>query len=140
MFALDRRFRNKMLVKTLIVDDSDTFRRVLRARLERIGCKIVGEARTAAEAMELFHVHNPHLVTLDLVMPESEQLSADALFLAIRSESPETAIVIISTHARDPNASHFLSAGAIAYIEKNFMSFDLLAARLKSAFPDMGAP
>src|ERR1700736_6323338 len=116
-----------MPIETLIVDDSDTFRRILRARLENMGCKIVAEARTAAEGIELFRAHGPRLVTLDLVMPEAEKMGADALFLAIRTESPETAIVVISTHPRDPNAAHFLAAGAVAYMEKSFMSFDRLA-------------
>jgi two-component system chemotaxis response regulator CheY len=129
-----------MPVKTLIVDDSDTFRRILGARLERIGCQIIGEARTAAEGLDLFRARNPRLVTLDLVMPGSEQFSADDLFLTIRRESPPTAIVILSTHSRDANAEHFLAAGAVAYMEKNFISFDRLADTLKGVFPELGAP
>jgi DNA-binding NarL/FixJ family response regulator len=124
-------------VETLIVDDSDTFRRILRAHLERIGCQIVGEARTAAEGLDLFHAGNPRLVTLDVVMPGSEQLSADDLFLTIRRESPPTTIVILSTHPREANAEHFLAAGAVAYMEKNFISFDQLAVTLKSVFPEL---
>jgi DNA-binding NarL/FixJ family response regulator len=111
-------------VETLIVDDSDAFRRFLRARLESVGCEIVGEARTAAEGLDVFHTQTPRLVTLDLAMPEPQKLSADALFLTIRSESPETAIVVISASRRDLSASHFLAAGAIAYIEKTFMNFN----------------
>ena len=129
-----------MPVETLIVDDSDTFRRILGARLERIGCQIIGEARTAAEGLDLFRARNPRLVTLDLVMPGSEQFSADDLFLTIRRESPPTAIVILSTHSRDANAEHFLAAGAVAYMEKNFISFDRLADTLKGVFPELGAP
>ena len=129
-----------MPVETLIVDDSDTFRRILGARLERIGCQIIGEARTAAEGLDLFRARNPRLVTLDLVMPGSEQFSVDDLFLTIRRESPPTAIVILSTHSRDANAEHFLAAGAVAYMEKNFISFDRLADTLKGVFPELGAP
>lgn len=129
-----------MLIETLIVDDSDTFRRTLRARLESMGCKIVGEARTAVEGLDLFRALNPRLVTLDLLMPGSEKMRADALFLAIRVESPETAIVVISTHPRDPNAAHFLAAGAVAYLEKSFMSFDRLGVTLKTVFPELGDP
>lgn len=129
-----------MPIETLIVDDSDSFRRVLGGRLERLGCQIVGEARTAAEGLDLFRARNPRLVTLDLVMPGSEQMSADDLFLTIRQESPATTIVIISTHSRGLNASHFLSAGAVAYVEKTFMSFDQLSATLKGVFPELGEP
>jgi len=127
-----------MPVETLIVDDSDTFRRILGTRLEHLGCRIVAEARNAPQALDLFRAHEPRLVTLDLLMPGSDELTANDLFLKIREESPATVIVIISTHSRDPNASHFLAAGALAYLEKNFMNFDQLAAKLKAAFPEMG--
>jgi DNA-binding NarL/FixJ family response regulator len=125
-------------VETLIIDDSDTFRRILRARLESIGCEIVGEAYSAAEGLELFRAHRPRLVTLDLIMPESEKMDADALFLAVRKESPETAIVVISANRRDLNASHFLAAGAIAYLDKSFMNFDRMTDTLKRVFPELG--
>jgi len=108
--------------------------------LERIGCQIVGEARTAAEGLDLFRARNPHLVTLDLVMPGSEQFSADDLFFTIRRESPPTTIVILSTHPRGSNADRFLAAGAVAYMEKSFISFDQLAITLNSVFPELAAP
>ena len=129
-----------MPIETLIVDDSEIFRRILGARLESMGCEIVGEARTAAEGLDLFRSLSPRLVTLDLVMPGSEQLGADDLFTTIRKESPTTAIVVISTHSRDANAEHFLAAGAVAYMEKNFISFDRLADTLEGVFPELGAP
>ena len=129
-----------MPIETLIVDDSEIFRRILGARLESMGCEIVGEARTAAEGLDLFRSLSPRLVTLDLVMPGSEQLGADDLFTTIRKESPTTAIVVISTHFRDANAEHFLAAGAVAYTEKNFISFDRLADTLEGVFPELGAP
>jgi DNA-binding NarL/FixJ family response regulator len=124
-------------VETLIVDDSDVFRRILRARLEHIGCTIVGEARSAGEGLDLFHALKPRLVTIDLVMPKPEEMSVDRLFCIIRQESPVTAIVVISSHPKDPNAADFLVAGALAYVEKNFMSFDRLAVTLRTAFPEL---
>jgi len=113
---------------------------VLRAHLERIGCQIVGEARSATEGLDLFRARNPHLVTLDLVMPGSEQFSANDLFFTMRRESPPTTIVILSSHPRGSNAEHFLAAGAVAYMEKSFISFDQLAITLKSVFPELAAP
>ena len=127
-------------VETLIVDDSETFRRILGARLERLGCQIVGEARTAAEGLDFFRACKPRLVTLDIVMPGSEQLSVGDLFTSMRKESPATAIVILSTHPRDANAERFLAGGAVAYMEKTFMNFDQLAVTLKSVFPELAAP
>ena len=124
-------------IETLIVDDSDAFRRVLQARLENIGCKVVGEARTASEGLALFRSLRPRLITLDLVMPGSEDTNAETLFQTIRRESPGTAMLVISVSRRDLNAAHFLAAGAVAYLEKNFMNFDRLAITLKGVFPEL---
>src|SRR5207253_6423119 len=111
-----------MSVDTLVVDDSAAFRRLLQSRLENIGCRIVAQAENSKDGLELFRAHNPQLVTLDLMMP-NDDFGPKELFSFIRSESPKTAIVIISVHLQNANASAFLADGAVAYIEKSFMDF-----------------
>jgi DNA-binding NarL/FixJ family response regulator len=73
---------------------------------------------------------------LDLMMPDND-FGPKELFACIRSESPETAIVIISVHARYANASAFLAAGAVAYIEKASMDFSKMVAVLGKIFPEV---
>jgi len=128
-----------MPLDTLIVDDSESFRRLLRARLESLGCQIVAQAANSEAALPLFRIHNPRLVTLDLVMTEADRFGAKQLFSTIRSESPETAILVISARSRHSDASSFLAAGAIGYLEKSFMDFDKVATVLKRIFPEIEA-
>jgi two-component system, chemotaxis family, chemotaxis protein CheY len=125
-------------VKTLLVDDSEPFRMLLRKRLEPIGCEIVAEASSSQEGLELFRQYNPQLVTLDLIMPDSPDFGSKALFEKIREENPETAIIVISVQSRYANAAGFLSQGAIAYLEKSFVNFDDMHQKLKRVFPEMG--
>jgi DNA-binding NarL/FixJ family response regulator len=125
-----------MPIDTLIVDDSAVFRRVLQSRLENIGCRIVAQAENSKDGLELFRTHHPQLVILDLMMPTPDNFGPKELFSSIRSESPETAVVIISIHLRNANAAAFLAAGAVAYIEKSFMDFSKLVITLRRIFPE----
>jgi DNA-binding NarL/FixJ family response regulator len=77
------------------------------------------------------------LVTLDLLMPDSPKFTSKGLFQAIRSEAPQTTILMISTQSRISNASSFLAAGAIGYIEKSFMNFDEVRKKLQAIFPEI---
>ena len=126
-----------MPIGTLIVDDSAVFRRVLQTRLENIGCRIAAQAENPKDGLELFRAHNPQLVTLDLMMPNPDNFGPKELFSSIRSESPETAIVVISVHPRSTDAPVFLAEGAVAYIEKSFMDFAKLVIVLRKIFPEL---
>ena len=65
-----------MAVTALIVDDSDSFRILLRTRLERIACKVVGEAADSKTGLRLFRQLKPQVVTLDLIMPDAPDFGA----------------------------------------------------------------
>ncbi len=126
-----------MPVHALIVDDSESFRSLLRKRLSGIGCWVAGEAGTAKEALRLFRDLQPDLVTLNVMMPDEPDFTAKELFATIRRERLKTAIVVISASSRVPTAAQFLSQGALAYMEKSFLNFDQLERKLAYLFPDL---
>src|ERR1700722_16612938 len=126
-----------MPVTTLIVDDSVDFRALLRRRLEGIGCTILAEAGDSSKGLELFRSLKPQLVTLDLMMPDLPDFSARELFRTIRAESPETAVILMSTQPERANASTFLAGGAMAYIDKSFFNFDEVKKVLRAIFPEL---
>ena len=129
-----------MAVHALIVDDSESFRSLLRRRLSGIGCWVTGEAGTAKEALQLFRDLQPDLVTLDVMMPDEPDFTAKELFATIRRERLKTAIVVISASPRIPTAAQFLGQGALAYMEKSFLNFDELLRKLTYLFPDLKPP
>ncbi len=57
----------------LLVDDDDSFRRMLRKTLLKLGYEVV-EARNGKEAIEEFEKARVDLVLTDIVMPEKEGL------------------------------------------------------------------
>jgi two-component system chemotaxis response regulator CheY len=124
-------------IKTLIVEDSMPTRRMLRARLETLGCTIVGEAENPTQGLKLFRELDPQIVTLDLIMPQVDDLNTERLFNIIRKEKPGTSVIVISSSSKAMTAMGYLSHGAIAYLEKPFVNFDQLRDKLDSLYPEM---
>jgi len=64
-----------MLIKVLIVDDSIVFRKILQEALNRHPeIRVVGSAANGKEALRLIRTHRPHLLVLDVEMPELDGL------------------------------------------------------------------
>jgi len=118
-------------VTALIVDDSPVARRVIRHHLSKFGCKVVGEADTAAQGMRLFDEFHPALVTLDLMMPMVDGVEALECFRAMRHNSPDVAVIIVSSVPFDRTRGTFLKEGALAYMVKPFNQFSFEPVRQK---------
>jgi two-component system chemotaxis response regulator CheY len=124
------------MVTTLIVDDSADTRAWLRNKLSGLGCTVVGEAENAAQGVLQFEALRPRLVTLDLVMPDVDGITAIELFRRISREDAEVAVLVVS--ARPWSDSHeFLKLGAIGYLEKPFVDFARVAKLLRAYFPEL---
>ncbi len=126
-------------IKTLIVEDSMPTRRMLRARLETLGCTIVGEAENSTQGLKLFRDLDPQIITLDIVMPQVDELNTEGLFKIIRAEKPGASVIVISSSAKALTAMNYLSSGAIAYLEKPFVNFDQLREKLDALYPHLSS-
>jgi len=118
-------------LSALIIDDSPFARKIIRHHLVKLGFHVVGEAETAAEGLRLFRELKPRLVTLDVMMPEREGLSSLMAFRTIRSEAPETAVVVVSAVPFEKTRDTFLNEGATAYVIKPFNQFSFEPVRQK---------
>jgi DNA-binding NarL/FixJ family response regulator len=78
----------------LVADDHPLvlagLRRALRSQPDSV---LVGEARTAAELLELTRRRRPHVVVMDLSMPGMAGIEA---IDRIRRERPQTHVVVLS--------------------------------------------
>jgi len=119
------------VVKALIIDDSPFARRVIRHHLTNFGCKVMGEAENAAQALEQFHEFKPDLVTLDVMMPEVGGYDSLRLFHEMRTASPELAVVVVSAVPFGKIRDSFLTEGALAYVVKPFNRFSFEPVRQK---------
>jgi DNA-binding NarL/FixJ family response regulator len=88
-------------LSALIIDDSPFARKIIRHHLIKFGFHVVGEAENAAQGLRLFRELKPRLVTLDVMMPERESTTSLAAFRTIRSEAPETVVVVVSAAVRE---------------------------------------
>jgi two-component system, chemotaxis family, chemotaxis protein CheY len=126
-----------MSVTALVVDDSASARQIICYHLRLIGCSIAGEATNAADALELSNRLMPNIVTLDLMMPVKDNVDALALVRAVRKQSPNTAIIIVSQLSSQEQS--FKEEGVFAYVTKPFNKQTLtsLGVKLSRAFPEL---
>lgn len=78
--------------------------------------EIVGEAGNGAEALRLARELRPHVVVMDLAMPESDGFSAIA---AIRAGLPGTEILVLTSAEDSASVVRAVRAGAIGYLTKD---------------------
>lgn len=128
-----------MAVTALIVDDSAFAREVIAYHLRETRCTVVGEANNAAEGLKLFRKLNPDIVTVDLLMPISENVDAATLIKTMKQERSRVAIIVVSTIPFEKTMQNFLDQGVMAYIVKPFTEYSFRNTQLKlsRAFPEL---
>lgn len=111
----------------LIVDDEPQLRKLLRSILEQNSYKIL-DAGTLKEAETLAHSHRPHMILLDLNLPDGSGMD----FIPKLREWYQEPIMVVSVHEQPETIVQALEKGADDYIQKPFES-SLLLARVKVA-------
>ena len=106
----------------LLIEDEPQMRRFLRVVLEGSGHRFL-EAATAQEGLTLAASHRPHIILLDLGLPDM-----DGLELAKRlREWCATPILVLSARGQEMDKIGALDAGADDYLTKPFSTGELLA-------------
>jgi two-component system chemotaxis response regulator CheY len=77
-----------MRMRVLIVDDSDTIRRMLGTILRSRRWTVCGEAENGQSGVQKFHQLKPDVVLLDLSMPDITGIEAAKLMSAIDPTVP----------------------------------------------------
>jgi DNA-binding NarL/FixJ family response regulator len=110
----------------VIIDDHAVVRRGVRALLEsQPGWQVSGEGSTGREAVELVRRLRPHVVVMDLSLPELNGLDATR---QIVKESPQTEVLVLTMHQSEQLAQEVLQAGARGYVLKSDADESLIAA------------
>ena len=113
-------------VKILLVDDHPLVRDGLRARLEAAPhLRVVGEAGSGQEALELAGQCQPDLVLMDVNMRASSGIEATAQLTA---RYPGIAVLILSMHDKPEYVSQAMQAGARGYVLKDAPGKDIVLA------------
>jgi len=113
------------LASILIVDDSLIMRRNLRTILERNGHVVVAEATNGEDAIRLFELHHPDLVTMDITMPIMNGIEA---VKRITTKYTKAIIIVISAFDQRSMLFEAMENGAKQYIIKPITEAKLLQA------------
>jgi two-component system response regulator NreC len=122
---------SRTTISVVLADDHAFMRRQLRRVLDaETEFEVVGEASDVDTVLRHVRVPMPHVLVLDLSMPGGSSLT---LIRRLRSEAPDTEIVV-TTMTDDPRfAREALSAGASGYVLKDDADRDLVNAVRQAA-------
>jgi DNA-binding NarL/FixJ family response regulator len=105
------------LLRILLADDDNLVRTGIRMLLETIAdITVVGEASDGQMAWQLCQELHPDVIFLDINMPK---LNGIEVASKVRSEIPQTGIVIISMVADAQHVQRAMKAGVNSYLLKN---------------------
>lgn len=114
------------MIKILLVDDHELFRTGMRSIINNSpGMRVVGEAATGEEAVEMAAQIGPDLILMDVHMPGIGGIEATR---KIVRRDPEMRIVAVTVLSDDPFPNQLLDAGARGYISKGCPSDELFNA------------
>ena len=113
-------------VRILLADDHTVMRDGLRALLEKQpDMQVVAEAADGRESVRLAEDTSPDVVVMDIGMPNMNGIEATR---RIVEKQPETGVVILSMHYDESYVLRSLKAGARAYLLKDALKSELIAA------------
>ena len=112
-------------LRSLIVDDNESFLQAAKVLLERQGLPVVGVALTSSEARRLVKALQPNLVLVDISLGDESgidlagQLAEDGL--------PDgAAVILISTRAYEEVAELVAQTSAVGFLPKEDLSADAI--------------
>lgn len=118
-------------ITIILADDHAVVRSGLRLLLDaEQDFEVVAEAGDVDSAARYVRGHRPVVLVLDLNMPGGSSLEA---IPALRKDSPETQIVILTMQAEPAFARQALSAGAVGYVLKEAADEELVEAVRRAA-------
>jgi two-component system response regulator NreC len=119
-------------IRLVLADDHAVVRSGLRMLLDSESeFEVVAEASNIEDARRYVRGHHPKVLVLDLNMPGGSSLEA---IPAIRAESPDTEIVVLTMQQEPAFAREALRAGALGYVLKEAADDELVqAVRLAAA-------
>ncbi|MGC9070953.1 MAG: response regulator [Elusimicrobiales bacterium] len=114
------------IVTVLIADDQTLFREGLKDLLEdEKGIKVVGEAKTGPEVIEMVKRLKPDVVLMDIKIPEMDGITATKI---IREKFSQTNVIILSSYEDEAHITEAIQAGANGYLSKMLPANELVNA------------
>jgi DNA-binding NarL/FixJ family response regulator len=110
--------------RVVLVDDHGLFLAGVRSELGE-SVEVVGEAGTVADAVPLIKQLDPHVVLLDVHLPDGK---GDAIINAVAPERPGVKFLALSVSDAAEDVIAVIRAGARGYVTKTIAADELTAA------------
>jgi len=118
-------------ITVLLVDDQELIREGLRRALEREpDVEVVAEAASVAEGLAMGRKTEPTVAIVDLRLPDGNGLD---VVRALRAQSVDMGIVVLTMYAGDNQLFDALDAGASAFVPKSAPAEEIVAAARHAA-------
>jgi two-component system response regulator DevR len=115
-----------MTIRVFLLDDHEVVRRGLRELLEDAGdLEVVGEASTAAEAIQRIPATQPDVAVLDVRLPDGNGVE---VCREIRSTMDDVACLMLTSYTDDEALFEAIMAGAAGYVLKQIRGNELVDA------------
>lgn len=112
------------VIRVMVVDDHDQVRFALCVVLGLFDdMEVVGEAHNGKEAVALCRSVRPHIILMDLVMPEMDGATATGI---INHTYPQIKIIVLTSTVDMELLDDALDAGAKHYLLKNVSIEELI--------------
>jgi DNA-binding NarL/FixJ family response regulator len=112
-------------ITLVIADDHPMVRAGLRSMLSASRIRVVGEASTGEDILEVVRRSRPQVVLMDIRMPGMDGIQA---LEAIRSEKLPSRVIMVTTYRSTSYLLRSLSSGAAGFVLKDVSREELLAA------------
>jgi DNA-binding NarL/FixJ family response regulator len=115
-----------MAIRVFLLDDHEVVRRGVRELLEDAGdLEVVGEASTAAEALQRIPATRPDVAVLDVRLPDGNGVE---VCREIRSHVEGVACLMLTSYTDDEALFEAIMAGAAGYVLKQIRGNELVEA------------
>jgi two-component system chemotaxis response regulator CheY len=105
------------MTTAIVIDDSAVARRSIRPLLEAAGCSVVAEGGSGDDVLRLYEQHRPTLVTMDIVMPGKDGVTAATELLRLH---PEATVIMCTSLTSREKILACQRAGVAHYLLKPF--------------------
>lgn len=114
------------MIKLLIVDDHELVRTGIMRMLDDVtDLRVIGQARSGEEALDMARNLNPDVILMDIRMPGIGGLEATR---KLKQRHPDIKVIAVTACEDEPFPSRLMQAGASGYLTKGTDMEEMLLA------------